>query len=255
MAVNRSIRVQMPDRPGALSAIAACLAANGVDIVRLDVVSLGGHVVVDDFYLSADSQDSIGRAVGGFHSDVTVHTFEGPLGDPALVLGGAVALVAGAASVDGAKVAFAEGARVLLRGDAVLLLEAQGDEFRCTVPRNSGGTLEGEPADAAWWCLRHSSAVAIDLRASPGRVAGRPEESWMALSSCGDGMVVAVIRQMNIPFYAGELERLIAFAQATAAVLSLRADFPADGHIVASPEGALPATAVVLNSREPSLLA
>ncbi|MEP6872182.1 MAG: ACT domain-containing protein [Anaerolineaceae bacterium] len=255
MAVYRSVRVHLPDRPGTLSAIAASLAAHGVDIVRLDVVSHEGRMVVDDLYLSADSQDSIGSAVGGFHSDVTVRTFEGPSGDPTLVLGGAVALVAGAASIQDAELAFVEGARVLLRGDVALLLEAQGDELRCTVPKNSGRTLEGETAAAAWWCLRHSSAVAIDLRPRPRRVAGQPEESWMSLSSCGDRMVIAVIRQMNIHFYAGELERLVAFAQATAAVLSLRADFPTHEDIVASPEGALPASAVILDAREPAPLA
>ncbi|MEO6397497.1 MAG: ACT domain-containing protein, partial [Tepidiformaceae bacterium] len=82
MTVYRSIRIQLPDRPGSLSAITASLAAHGVDIVRLDVVSQEGQSAVDDLYLGAPSEDALDRAIRGFHSDVTAQPFSELLGDP-----------------------------------------------------------------------------------------------------------------------------------------------------------------------------
>ncbi|WBL36266.1 ACT domain-containing protein [Tepidiforma flava] len=65
MAVVRSIRITMPDRPGALSAVTTALAAHRVDIVRLDVVSHEGEYVVDDLLLEAATAEDIGAAIGG----------------------------------------------------------------------------------------------------------------------------------------------------------------------------------------------
>ncbi|MBK6662444.1 MAG: ACT domain-containing protein [Thermoflexaceae bacterium] len=66
MTVYRSIRVQITDRPGALFAITAALAAHGVDIVRLDVISSDGTIVVDDLFLGAPSAAAIGDACASF---------------------------------------------------------------------------------------------------------------------------------------------------------------------------------------------
>ena len=75
MTVYRSIRVQITDRPGALFAITAALAAHGVDIVRLDVISSDGTIVVDDLFLGAPSAAAIGDACASFPGDATVRTW------------------------------------------------------------------------------------------------------------------------------------------------------------------------------------
>ena len=82
MSVFRSVRVQMKDRPGALSALGAALAALSVDIVRLDVVSHEGDLVVDDLYLRAAADSDIDLAVAGFMDATSVTTFTGFASDP-----------------------------------------------------------------------------------------------------------------------------------------------------------------------------
>src|SRR5512143_3097134 len=99
MPAYRAIRIHMPDRPGALSAISTALAAHQVDIVRLDVVSHEGSTVVDDLVLSAASQEDIGSAIGGFHPEVSIRTFDEIIGDPALEMGTALGSVAASPSI------------------------------------------------------------------------------------------------------------------------------------------------------------
>ena len=124
MPARRAIRIHMPDRPGALSAISSALAAHQVDIVRLDVVSHEGATVVDDLVLSAASQDDIGRAVGSFYPEVTVRTFEEVSGDSALEMGASLGSVASGATITDARTAFLRGAMRVSRADDALLLRA-----------------------------------------------------------------------------------------------------------------------------------
>ena len=42
------IRVQLPDRPGMLGAVATALGAIGADILSVDVVERGSGIAVDD---------------------------------------------------------------------------------------------------------------------------------------------------------------------------------------------------------------
>jgi len=46
--VSYLIRVQVPDRPGMLGAVATALGRAGVDIVGLDVVERSGNIAIDD---------------------------------------------------------------------------------------------------------------------------------------------------------------------------------------------------------------
>lgn len=59
---TRSIRLELPNRPGALAEATAILAAWEVDIVRLEVWP-EGHVVYDDLTLAAAGPEFISRAV------------------------------------------------------------------------------------------------------------------------------------------------------------------------------------------------
>ena len=127
MTVYRSVRLQMPDVPGALSAISKSLAIHRVDIVRLDVVSHEDGVVIDDLLLGAAAQEDIGEAIAGFAPEVTVRTFDTPVGDPALDMGHSLRRVATATGVEFGRQALLDGAAVLARADTVLLLRAAED--------------------------------------------------------------------------------------------------------------------------------
>lgn len=117
MPVYASARIRMADRPGALSAIGAALAANGVDIVRLDVVSHEGATVVDDLYLAAASQADIDRALGSFFTDVVVERLAGAGTDVVLDLGSALGRVAMAPGVMEARQVALAGALRFIHAD------------------------------------------------------------------------------------------------------------------------------------------
>ncbi|MQB01701.1 MAG: ACT domain-containing protein [Actinobacteria bacterium] len=49
------LRVSLPDRPGALSAVAAALSRAGADIACLDVIDRGDGIAVDDICVTTAS--------------------------------------------------------------------------------------------------------------------------------------------------------------------------------------------------------
>ncbi|MDQ3887012.1 MAG: ACT domain-containing protein, partial [Actinomycetota bacterium] len=49
------IRVQLPDRPGALGALATAIGNTGADILSLDVVERGSGIAVDDLVVELPS--------------------------------------------------------------------------------------------------------------------------------------------------------------------------------------------------------
>lgn len=55
MALSFLIRVQLPDTPGTLGAVATALGVIGADILSVDVVERGGGVAVDDMVIELPS--------------------------------------------------------------------------------------------------------------------------------------------------------------------------------------------------------
>lgn len=53
--VSFLIRVQVPDRPGSLGAVATALGSIGADILSVDVVERGGDIAVDDMVVELPS--------------------------------------------------------------------------------------------------------------------------------------------------------------------------------------------------------
>jgi len=252
MTVYRSIRVQMPDRPGALSAVSAALAAHGVDIVRLDVVSTNGGTVVDDLLLGASSLAAIGNACGSFPGDTIVRTFDETAGDPALEMGFGVHRVATAPTVQAARDAAIESARHLLRGDAAVLLRAT--EGGCmSVVSGPAGLAAVTPADpfAPRWVLQHATAAAFPAHEqwAPTGFHEALGAAWVAVAPSWPLDLLLVVRRLNIAFHPGELERLTAFASAAGAILALRGDRPPVASIPAEFVDVLPPRAVTLGQR------
>jgi hypothetical protein len=56
---NYLIRVQLPDRPGALGAVASRIGAVGADVVSIDILQQDGGVVVDDLGINLANGDLI----------------------------------------------------------------------------------------------------------------------------------------------------------------------------------------------------
>jgi hypothetical protein len=227
MPVFQSLRVQMIDRPGALSALGAALAAAGVDIVRLDVVSHEGKSVVDDLYLQAPKEADFSRAVSGFLDDVKTTPFDGMAGDPAKRMAAALGAVAGAPTLEAAREAAVAGALEVVYGRQALLLRATPSGK--IVPL--AGTLAIAPVSAdepfaGRWTLMHDSSAAFPARGewAPESLRSALRASWVAVVPCGASDMLMAVRCNDMPFYAGELERLAAYAAAVAASFVLRGE-------------------------------
>ncbi len=253
MPVYRVIRITMPDRPGALSAVTASLAAHRVDIVRLDVVSHDGGSVVDDLLLAAESADDITRASAGFLSEVTVRTFEGLPGDPTIEMGTGLRRVAGAAPREAA-MALVDAAATLLRADHAVLLAAGPDgELSALAATFEVPAVPLEAPFAGRWALERGTPLAFPASDgwAPAELRQALGAAWVAVVPCGELRLLLVSRSLSIAFYSGELERLHAFAEAADQVLRLHGEGAALGTAPAGPWTELPVGAIELDGRVP----
>ncbi len=246
MPAFRAIRIQMPDRPGALSAISAALAAHRVDIVHLDVVSHDSSVVVDDLVLSADSSEDIGAAIGSFYPEVVVRTFDVISGDPALEMGASLGKVAAAASIEAARTAAVSAtARIARADDALLLGLAETGELKVLANSVAAPAIApGEPF-AGNWVLQNKSGVAFPVADgwAPQRFQHALAAAWVAIVPVSASQLMLAVRKLNIPFYPGELERFAAFG-ATAGAIFGRLEDTALDPVPAIPAVTLPPRAV-----------
>jgi hypothetical protein len=249
MPAYRSIRIQMPDRPGALSAISTALAVHGVDIVRLDVVSHPSGDVVDDLFLSGPSQEVIGQAVGSFQPDVIVRTFDQVSGDPALEMGLGLTEAARAPSPAAALEAVRSHGLVVGRADTAATARATPDGgFSFTAGPAGNSTIAADERFAGRYALARQEPIAFpaDNDWAPGSVQTAMQAAWVAVAPLGPFDLLILCRQLNIAYLPDELERIGVFAEAVGAVLQLRGDIPGSGsmHVVSEPE--LPRRAVTM---------
>lgn len=254
MPAYRSIRIQMPDRPGALSAISSALAAHQVDIVRLDVVSHEGATVIDDLVLAAASQEDIGAAIGGFYPEVTVRTFDEIAGDPALEMGTCLGHIATSVAIENARAAALVGAMRIARADeAVLLRSTSGGVISVITSASPISDLAPDEPFAGRWCLDRRAAAAFPVTDgwAPPRLQHSLGAAWVAVAPAGAFDLIVVARKLNIAFYAGELGRLAAFAVAAGAILAGMGDRPAFGSLPSMTGTRLPPRAVTLAGAVP----
>ena len=252
MPVHRAIRIQMPDRPGALSSISTALAAHQVDIVRLDVVSHEGEMVVDDLLVAAACQEDIGGAIGGFHPEVSVRTFEETAGDPALEMGTALGQVAASASIENARDAALMGAvRIGRADDAVLLRCTESGGLAVVGSTSPAPDVGGGEQFAGRWVLENRAAAAFPVTDgwAPQGFQHALSPAWAAIASAGALDLLLATRKLNIPFYAGELARLAAFAEAAGAIIAGLGGGPRFGSLPWGTGTVLPPRAVTVAGR------
>ncbi len=219
MTAYRSIRIRMADRPGALSAIGAALAANRVDIVRLDVVSHDDGFVVDDLLLRAVDPEAINLATRSFYGDVEVFPLSGFTQDPVTGMARGIARVAGAANSDATAAAVVAGVPEFMPCDAAALLGAceDGGYALLAGPIGLGSIAANDPFE--FRALQSPREMRAEAGWAPPQFAERFGGSRIAALPLGNGLLLLVGRLQPLKFHAGELDRLVAFAQAVTPML------------------------------------
>jgi hypothetical protein len=191
------LRVVLPDRPGALGAVATALGAAGADILSVDVIERSPGSAVDDFVVEvapdklADSLVSAASTVPGVHVE-SIRPYAGQLDPhrelelldalgrdpetslPTLADGVARVFRAGWALVLAPPVAGQ--ARVLARGGAAPELPSLPAPWWPPAPARA------LPADADW-APSEWNRLGIELAVSPlgelGLLVGRPTLRWL----------------------------------------------------------------------------
>lgn len=223
MTAHRSIRIRMADRPGALSAVGAALAAHRVDIVRLDVVSHEDGTVVDDLFLAGDDEAALDRATSSFFGDVEVRPLRGFAADPVVGIGAALGAVASATGKGEALAAIAEGVQRFISCDTVAILRGSGEGGYDILFGPPG--LPAISADATF--AFRSLALLAELGTSepwaPPDFMAAFRAARVAAVPCGPGALLLVGRHESLKFYSGELSRLETYAAAGANIAASRA--------------------------------
>jgi hypothetical protein len=211
------IRVQLPDRPGALGAVATALGKVGVDILSLDVVERRSGIAIDDLVVELPSGrlpdllitaaesvegvevDAVRPWAGILDTHRELELIEEVAADPAHGLQ-----------------TFTDGVPKIIRaGWAIVLTAVEGGLRRITA---SFAAPESVPGDLPWWPLRRATILdgedpwvpltwrelGTELAATP---LGRPER------------VLLVGRPGGPMFRAAEVARLEHLAGIVAVVL------------------------------------
>lgn len=217
------LRLVVPDRPGALGAVATALGEVGADIVSLDVLERGNGVAVDDIVVHLprgrlpDNLITAAQAVPGVEVE-SLRPFAGALDTHReLDLLEALSRVAEGASVD---LLTAELPRVFHCGWAVVLEAAEGG------PRTVAAS-EAAPSFAGlalpWLPLKKPRLLPSDEKWLPERWREMAIE-MMAAPFGGQGCAIVLGRSGGPAFRRSELLRLMHMSGLAATVASLPAD-------------------------------
>jgi hypothetical protein len=223
--VSYLLRLVVPDRPGALGAVATALGLAGIDIVSVDVLERGGGAAVDDVVVDLpagrlpDTLITVAQTVPGVTVEA-LRPFAGPL-DTHRELDLLDAL-AHAAEGTTAKLLAAEMPRVFHSAWAVVLQDADDDTGAGAVevlaaseaaPTFEGLALPWLPLDAPRllpseeeWLPERWREMAIEMMASPY---GSPRSA------------VVLGRSGGPPFRRSELLRLVHLTGIAATVAQL----------------------------------
>ncbi|MEU3626564.1 amino acid-binding protein [Amycolatopsis coloradensis] len=211
------IRVQLPDTPGTLGAVATALGTVGADILSVDVVERGGGVAVDDLVVEIpsgrlpDALITAAESVDGVEVDA-VRPYAGVL-DTHRELELVEEIAAKPAS--GLEI-LAEGVpRIIRAGWAVVVEHAEGGAIRLA---SSNAAPETPITDLPWLPLERATILDAEEAWVP--------ETWkelgteLAATPLGKpGKALLVARPGGPNFRAAEVARLAHFAGIVAVVL------------------------------------
>jgi hypothetical protein len=218
--VSYLLRLVVPDRPGALGAVATALGEAGIDIVSLDVLERGNGVAVDDIVVHLprgrlpDSLITAAQAVPGVEVE-SLRPFAGPLDTHReLDLLEALARASGGASVD---LLAAELPRVFHSGWAAVL-EPGGDGSRTVAASEAAPSFDGMPLP--WLPLKKPQLLPSDEKWLPERWREMAIE-MMAAPFGTQGCAIVLGRSGGPAFRRSELLRLNHLTGLAATVASL----------------------------------
>jgi hypothetical protein len=218
--VSYLLRLVVPDRPGALGAVATALGTAGIDIVSLDVLERGNGVAVDDVVVDLprgrlpDSLITAAQAVPGVQVE-SLRPFAGPLDTHReLELLESLARAAEGTSV---KLLAAELPRVFHSGWAVVL-ESAGHDWEVAAASDAAPTLEG--LALPWMPLSGPRLLPSEEEWLPERWREMAIE-MMAAPYGAPGCAVVLGRSGGPAFRRSELLRLVHLAGIATTVASL----------------------------------
>jgi hypothetical protein len=167
--VSYLLRVALPDRPGALGAVATALGSVGADILSVDVIERSPGRAIDDLVLElppghlADTLITAASTVEGVTVE-SIRPYAGQI-DPHRELELLESLAAGTGSTAEAYAVLADGVVRIFRAAWALVLAAPADGTAAVVARG-GAAPEADELEAPWW------------PPTPVRVLD-PDESWV----------------------------------------------------------------------------
>lgn len=213
------IRVQLPDRPGALGALATALGAMGADILSVDVVERGSGIAVDDLVVELPSGRlpdvliTAAEQVDGVEVDA-VRPYAGVLDTH-----NELELVEEIAAQPRHGLAiFAEGVPKIIRSGWAVVLTATADGQPKRLAASSAAP-ESRAELLPWWPLRR--ATILDGEESWVPESWRELGTEMAASPLGKSERVLLVGRPGGPaFRAAEVARLEHLASIVAVVLT-----------------------------------
>ncbi|TSE01012.1 amino acid-binding protein [Skermania sp. ID1734] len=212
------LRVQLPDRPGSLGALALALGSVGADILSLDVVERGMGYAVDDLVVDVepgslpDTLLTAAEALDGVHVD-SIRPYAGVLDTHReLELIDRVA----AARHDRLQVLVDGAPRILRVGWCIVVAMGPEGAYRVV---GSSGAPETHAADTPWMPLQKPTVLDDEADWSPQ--IWRDMDTKLAAAPLGDtGKVLLLGRPGGPEFRPSEVARLGYLAGIIATVLS-----------------------------------
>lgn len=208
------LRVTLPDRPGALGAVASALGAVGADILGVDVIERGPGRAVDDFVVEvppgklADSLVSAAAAVPGVTVE-SIRSYAGQL-DPHREL----ELLENLGHHPAASLAvLADGVARIFRAGWALVLAAP-ERGRSAVRATGGAAPELADIAVPWWPPTPSRHLEPDESWAPAEWGRMGTE--LAVTALGDAALL--VGRPALRWTASELVRLQHLAAIAATV-------------------------------------
>ncbi len=186
------LRIWLPDRPGALGAVASRIGAVGADLVGIEIVDRGAGRVVDELSVALPDPDLVDLLVSEIHdvegTDVEdTRWLNGAAQDPvvsALELASTLADVGGGAELAGG---LAEGAVLLLHADWAVLVDTASEEALGVA------CGPGHESPSASWVCNFLRGVGESTLQDPSSLHD------LAFSALGTTSLVLVVSRERVP--------------------------------------------------------
>jgi len=196
--VSYLLRLVLPDRPGALGAVASALGTVGADILSVDVIERSPGSATDDFVVElppdklADTLVSAAATIAGVHVE-SIRPYAGQI-DPHREL---ELLEALAREPQSSLPLLADGAARIFRAGWALVLGEPGAEGASPVLARGGAAPELDSLPVPWWppapvraldadaqwaptdWARLDTELAVSPFGSAGLLLGRPALRWL----------------------------------------------------------------------------